>query len=269
MSSGLGLALTSNHQPLYFVEIAVIFSHFDTKGAVLDFFFYVLLAGCLLLLVLPISLVLRVNRPEIGAPINAEISLGLYRACMGIALQIRDSQPSVHVVLFSRAIHRPALRLAKEKKTSPSAPSEVEVPPQDQPVPLSHSPPPSEPLKPKNELKAMDWIRISLPPALRLLKRFPRVISLYSFLVKGHFGLEDPMQTGALYGYQRALLALPFKKLRLELIPNFCDQGFIGQARIAIGIHVGTLLLIALRFALHAGLRYVQARYTSRPLRFF
>jgi len=247
----------------------LFFLIFDTEGAVLDFFFYVLLAGCFLLFVLPISLVLRANRPEIGSPVNAEIGLGLYGDCMGIAIQIRDGQPSLHVVLFSRAIHRPALRLATEKKMSPSAPSEAEVPPQDEPVPLSNSPPPSEPLKPKNELKAMDWIRIGLPPALGLLKHFPRVISLYSVLVKGHFGLKDPMQTGALYGYQRALLALPFKKLRLELIPDFCDQGFIGQARIAIGIHVGTLLLIALGFALHASLRYVQARYTSRPLRFF
>lgn len=233
----------------------------------LDFFFYVLLGGCFLFFVLPVSLVLRANRPEIGAPINAEIGLGLYRACTGIALQIRDGQPSLHFVLFGRTIPRPALRLATEKKTSHSAPSEAEVPPQDQPV----SPPPlsSEPLKHKNELEAMDWIRIGFPPSLRLLKRSPRVFSLYSVLVKGHFGLEDPMQTGALYGYQRALLALPFKRLRLELIPDFCSQGFIGQARIAIGIHVGTMLLIALGFALHAGLRYVQARYTSKPLRLF
>ena len=235
----------------------------------LEFFFYVLLAGCFLLFVLPISLVLRASRLEMGAPINAEIGLGLYKACMGIALQIRDGQPSVHVVLFSRAIPRPALRLATEKKTTPNTPSEAQVLPQDQPLPPSHSPPPSDPIKSKNELKAMDWISISLPPALRLLKRFPRVFSLYSVLAKGHFGLEDPMQTGALYGYQCALLALPFKRLRLELIPNFCNQGFIGQARIAIGIHVGTLLLITLGFALHAGLRYLQTRYTSRPLRFF
>ena len=235
----------------------------------LDFFFYVLLGVCFLFFVLPVSLVLRANRPEIGAPINAEIGLGLYRACTGIALQIRDGQPSLHVVLFSHAIPRPALRLATEKKTSHSAPSEAEVPPQDQPVSPSHPPQSSEPLKPKSELEAMDWIRIGFPPSLRLLKRSPRVFSLYSVLVRGHFGLEDPMQTGALYGYQRALLALPFKRLRLELIPDFCNQGFIGQARIAIGIHVGTLLLIALGFALHAGLRYVQARYTSRPLRFF
>ena len=235
----------------------------------LDFFFYVLLAGCFLLFVLPISLVLRASRLEMGAPINAEIGLGLYKACMGIALQIRDGQPSVHVVLFSCVIPRPALRLAIEKKTSPNAPSEAEVPPQDQSVSTSHSPPPSEPPKTKKDLEAMDWIRIGLPPALRLLKRFPRIFSLYSVLAKGHFGLEDPMQTGALYGYQCALLALPFKRLRLELIPNFCNQGFIGQARIAIGIHMGTLLLITLGFALHAGLRYLQTRYTSRPLRFF
>ena len=247
----------------------LFFLSFDTEGAVLEFFFYVLLGGCFLFFVLPVSLVLRANRPEINGPINAEIGLGLYRDCTGIALQIRDGLPSLHFVLFSRAIPRPALRLATEKETSLSAPSETEVPPQDQPVSLSHSPPISEPLKPKNEMEAMDWIRIGLPPALRLLKRFPRVFSLYSVLVKGHFGFEDPMQTGAIYGYQRALLALPFRRLRLELIPDFCSQGFIGQARIAIGIHLGMLLLVALGFALHAGLRYVQARYTSRPLRFF
>ncbi len=194
--------------------------------------------------------------------------MGLYRACMGIALQIRDGKPCIRVVLFNRAIPHLSLRLSTEKKTTYSAPSEAEVRPQDQSISPSHSRPPSEPLKPKNELKTMDWIRISLPPTLRFLKRFPKAFSLYYVLVRGHFGLEDPMQTGTLYGYQRALLALPFKRLRLELIPDFCSQGFIGQARIAIGIHVGTLLLIALGFALHAGLRYVQTRYTSRPLRF-
>lgn len=249
--------------------MALFFLIFNTKGAVLNFFFYVLLAGFFLFFVLPISLVLRANRPESSTPTNAEISLGLYRACMGIAIQIRDGQMSAHLILFGRVIPHPSLRLSTEKKTICNASSDAEVSPQDHPALPSHSPLPSEKLKHKNELKAMDWIRIGLPPALHLLKRFPRVFSFYSVLMRGHWGLGDPMQTGALYGCQRALMALPFKRLRLELIPDFCNQGFIGQARIAIGIYMGALLLIALGFALHAGLRYMQARYTSRPLRFF
>jgi len=126
-----------------------------------------------------------------------------------------------------------------------------------------------EPLEAGNGLETIDWIRIGLSPLLRLLTRFPKAFSLYILRVKGRFGLEDPMQTGALYGYQRAAMALPFKRLHLELIPDFCRQGFSGRAQISIGIHLGALLLMVLGFALHAGLRYVQVRYTSKPLRFF
>ena len=217
---------------------------------------------------LPISLVLRAARHESNAPIHAEIGLGLYRACIGIAFQMRENQPSIHLVLFDRLITRPSLPLATGKKKVDNAPSIAETETQSQEQSPS-SPLPPEPLEAENGLETIDWIRIGLSPLLRLLTRFPKAFSLYILLVKGRFGLEDPMQTGALYGYQRAAMALPFKRLRLELIPDFCRQGFSGRAQISIGIHLGALLLMVLGFALHAGLRYVQVRYTSKPLRFF
>ena len=241
---------------------------FDSKGAVLDFFLYALLVGFSFFFLLPISLVLRAARHESNAPIHAEIGLGLYRACIGIAFQMRENQPSIHLVLFDRLITRPSLPLATGKKKVDNAPSIAETETQSQKQSPS-SPLPPEPLEAGNGLETIDWIRIGLSPLLRLLTRFPKAFSLYILLVKGRFGLEDPMQTGALYGYQRAAMALPFKRLRLELIPDFCRQGFSGQAQISIGIHLGVLLLMVLGFALHAGLRYVQVRYTSKPLRFF
>ena len=241
---------------------------FDSKGAVLDFFLYALLVGFSFFFLLPISLVLRAARHESNAPIHAEIGLGLYRACIGIAFQMRENQPSIHLVLFDRLITRPSLPLATGKKKVDNAPSIAETETQSQKQSPS-SPLPPEPLEAENGLETIDWIRIGLSPLLRLLTRFPKAFSLYILLVKGRFGLEDPMQTGALYGYQRAAMALPFKRLRLELIPDFCRQGFSGQAQISIGIHLGVLLLMVLGFALHAGLRYVQVRYTSKPLRFF
>ena len=179
-------------------------------------------------------------------------------------------KPTVHSsVLFNRLITRPSLPIATGKKKADHAPSiaETETETQSQEQSPSSSLPP-EPLELGNGVETIDWIRIGLSPLLRLLTRF-QGISLYILLVKGRFGLEDPMQTGALYGYQRAAMALPFKRLRLELIPDFCRQGFSGQAQISIGIHLGVLLLMVLGFALHAGLRYVQVRYTSKPLRFF
>ena len=239
---------------------------FDGIGVVLDFFLYALLVGVFFFFFLPISLVLRAARHESNAPIHAEIGLGLYRACIGISFQMRENQPSIHLVLFDRLITRPSLPLATGKKKAVSAPSIAETNTQEQ-SPSSSLPP--EPLEPGNGLETIDWIRIGLSPLLQLLTRFPKAFSLYILLVKGRFGLENPMQTGALYGYQRAAMALPFKRLRLELIPDFCRQGFSGQAQIAIGIHLGMLLLTVLGFALHAGLRYVQVRYTSKPLRFF
>ena len=241
---------------------------FDSKGVVLDFFLYALLVGFSFFFLLPISLVLRAARHESNAPIHAEISLGLYRACIGIAFQMRENQPSIHLVLFDRLITRPSLPLATGKKKVDNAPSIAETETQSQEQSPS-SPLPPEPLEAENGLETIDWIRIGLSPLLRLLTRFPKAFSLYILQVKGRFGLEDPMQTGALYGYQRAAMALPFKRLRLELIPDFCRQGFSGQAQISIGIHLGVLLLTVLGFALHAGLRYVQVRYTSKPLRFF
>lgn len=239
---------------------------FDGKGVVLDFFLYALLVGVFFFFFLPISLVLRAARHESNAPIHAEIGLGLYRACIGIAFQMRENQPSIHLVLFDRLITRPSLPLTIGKKKVDNAPSIAETQSQEQ---SASSPLPPEPLEAGNGLETIDWIRIGLSPLLRLLTRFPKAFSLYILLVKGRFGLEDPMQTGALYGYQRAAMALPFKRLRLELIPDFCRQGFSGQAQISIGIHLGVLLLMVLSFALHAGLRYVQVRYTSKPLRFF
>lgn len=239
---------------------------FDGKGVVLDFFLYALLVGVFFFFFLPISLVLRAARHESNAPIHAEISLGLYRACIGIAFQMRENQPSIHLVLFDRLITRPSLPLTIGKKKVDNAPSIAETQSQEQ---SASSPLPPEPLEAGNGLETIDWIRIGLSPLLRLLTRFPKAFSLYILLVKGRFGLENPMQTGALYGYQRAAMALPFKRLRLELIPDFCRQGFSGQAQISIGIHLGVLLLMVLSFALHAGLRYVQVRYTSKPLRFF
>ena len=243
---------------------------FDNKGVVLDFFLYALLVGFSFFFLLPISLVLRAARHESNAPIHAEIGLGLYRACIGIAFQMRENQPSIHLVLFDRLITRPSLPLATGKKKVDNAPSiaeaEAEMQSQEQPPSSPLSP---EPLEAGNGLETIDWIRIGLSPLLRLLTRFPKAFSLYILLVKGRFGLENPMQTGALYGYQRAAMALPFKRLHLELIPDFCRQGFSGRAQISIGIHLGVLLLMVLGFALHAGLRYVQVRYTSKPLRFF
>ena len=241
---------------------------FDSKGVVLDFFLYALLVGFSFFFLLPISLVLRAARHESNAPIHAEIGLGLYRACIGIAFQMRENQPSIHLVLFDRLITRPSLPLATGKKKVDNAPSIAETETQSQEQSPSSSLPP-EPLEAGNGLETIDWIRIGLSPLLRLLTRFPKAFSLYILQVKGRFGLEDPMQTGALYGYQRAAMALPFKRLHLELIPDFCRQGFSGRAQISIGIHLGALLLMVLGFALHAGLRYVQVRYTSKPLRFF
>ena len=243
---------------------------FDSKGVVLDFFLYALLVGFSFFFLLPISLVLRAARHESNAPIHAEIGLGLYRACIGIAFQMRENQPSIHLVLFDRLITRPSLPLATGKKKVDNVPSIAETDTETQSQEQSPSSPlPPEPLEAGNGLETIDWIRIGLSPLLRLLTRFPKAFSLYILQVKGRFGLEDPMQTGALYGYQRAAMALPFKRLHLELIPDFCRQGFSGQAQISIGIHLGVLLLMVLGFALHAGLRYVQVRYTSKPLRFF
>lgn len=243
---------------------------FDGKGVVLDFFLYALLVGVFFFFFLPISLVLRAARHESNAPIHVEIGLGLYRACIGIAFQMRENQLSIHLVLFNRLITRPSLPIATGKKKADHAPSIAETETETQSQEQSPSSPlPPEPLEPGTGVETIDWIRIGLSPLLRLLTRFPKAFSLYILLVKGRFGLENPMQTGALYGYQRAAMALPFKRLRLELIPDFCRQGFSGQAQIAIGIHLGMLLLTVLGFALHAGLRYVQVRYTSKPLRFF
>ena len=150
---------------------------FDGKGVVLDFFLYAFLVGVFSFF-LPISLVLRAARHESNAPIHAEIGLGLYRACIGIAFQMRENQPSIHLVLFDRLITRPSLPLATGKKKADNAPSIAKTETQSQEQSPS-SPLPPEPLEPGNGLETIDWIRIGLSPLLRLLTRFPKAFSLH------------------------------------------------------------------------------------------
>lgn len=242
---------------------------FDAEGFVLEFCLFTLLVWVVLFGLLPISLVLRASRIATDAPVDVELSLGLYRACVGIVLQIQNNRPSLHFALFNRVVPYLAFALRTKKSTPTNAQPIQQTPTQEQTAAPAYQDLPAEPTDSTNRLKTIDWMRIGLSPTLYLLRRFPRVFSLHMMAIQGRLGLEDPMLTGALFGYQRALMALPFKRLRLELIPDFCIQGFSGQAHMAIGIHLGKFLLFALGFALHAGLRYVKARYTSRPLRYF
>ncbi len=237
----------------------------------LEFLLYALLTLFLLVFGLPISIGLRARRSAVDGPLAGEISLGLYQSCVGLALRSEDGGVSLHIVLLNRVIRAPSVRFSSRTPAPSSTPGSASPPERDASTPeqTEQEQTTSDATEPVRTIEAMDWLRIGLSPALSFLRRFPRAFSLQTLWIQGQFGLDDPMQTGALYGYQRALTALPFKRLRLELIPDFCRTGFSGRAHLIIGIHVGKLLLIALGFALHAGLRYALVRYTSRPLRFF
>ncbi len=230
----------------------------------LEILFYLLLALSFIVFVLPLSLALSARRSHPEAPLTIEIALGLYRAILGVGLRVQPELRSVHISFFNKLIHAPCFTLKRRSTPRSSTPISPPSDPAEQ-TPEAEAPPAST-ARPRG---AMDWLRITTAPTIHLVGRFPRAFSLNHLSAHGRLGLDDPMQTGALYGYQRALMALPFKRLRLDLVPDFGRRGFSGRVDLAIGIHLGRILYHALRFALHTGVRYAIMRYTHRSLRIF
>lgn len=230
----------------------------------LEILLYLFLALIFAVLGLPLSLALNAYRSHPQAPLNIEIVLGLYRAIIGVALRVQPELLAIHISIFNKLIRIPQIALKRQPSSRPSAASSPEPDHAEEPSDAHIAP--ANATRPRG---GMDWLRIAAAPAIHFAGRFPRAFRLNHLSVRGRLGLDDPMQTGTLYGYQRALMALPFRRLRLDLVPDFSNRGFSGRAELAIGIHLGRILYQALRFALHTGVRYAIMRYTNRSLRIF
>ena len=230
----------------------------------LEILFYLFLALIFIVLGLPLSLALTADRSHPKEPLNIEVVLGLYRAIIGVGLRVQPELLSIHISIFNKLIRIPQIALKRQPTSRPSGASSPE--PDDAEESADANIAPVHATRPRG---GMDWLRIAAAPAIYFVGCFPRAFRLNHLSARGRLGLDDPMQTGTLYGYQCALMALPFKRLRLDLEPDFSSRGFSGRAELAIGLHLGRILYQALRFALHTGVRYAIMRYTHRSLRIF
>lgn len=226
-------------------------------SAILLCFFLVL---CTLVLALPLHLSLRVSRQTPTAAIAVEIRFGFYRALAAIALFVSGQQRLLHIALFNRQLPFPRLDLtisptAAAKRAPASAQRKEEAAqPEDQDDP------------PDNERKRdiLLLLRTLVRPLLKFFARFPRVFWLNELALQGRFGFADPAQTGSLYGLLEALRALPIKRTRLDLTPDFCTRGACGQLHLTLHIHLGFIIALGIRLLAHTILRYLAVR-----LRFF
>lgn len=226
-------------------------------------FLYFLLVPPLLLLALPLLLSLRVCRTAPTSPISVEIRFGIYRALTGISLSITGSQRFLYILFLSRKLPIPSFDLSPKKKTPPEKSSSKTR--SEKKTEQSTEPPSPKSEQSRNTLLLL---RSLAKPLLDFLIRFPRVFWLNELMVKGRFGFANPLQTGNLYGLQQVLQILPFKRFSFDLTPDFCTQGTCGQARLTLHIHLGLIIVLCIRLAVRAGLRYLAMRFRFRIARF-
>lgn len=230
-------------------------------SAILLCLFFVL---CTLVLVLPLHLSLRVSRRTPTAAITAEIRFGFYRALAAIALSISGQQRLLHIALFNRKLPFPRLDLTRDpaagaKRASSSAQRKEK---------MAQSEDQDAPPKSKRKRDILLLLRSLIKPLLKFLTRFPRVFWLNELALQGRFGLADPAQTGSLYGLLEALRALPIKRTRFDLVPDFCTRGTCGQLHLTLHIHLGFIIALCIRLLAHMGLRYLAMRLRIAKPRF-
>ena len=98
------------------------------------------------------------------------------------------------------------------------------------------------------------------PPGVRLLIRLGRAFRLSHFQAGGHFGCDDPAQTGRLFGYLQALSVCFPRRLQVTLQPDFVNPAIRGHLYLAIHLYLGYLLLVLLGFASQVACRYLARR---------
>jgi hypothetical protein len=222
----------------------------------LEIIAYALLMLLALLFCLPLSLSVRVVRLHATAPWSIYPSLGIFRGLLGISLALEADGRRLVPLLCNRALGWPSLRLNPSSKKKPVQASSP-------PTSTQSTEPVETPAKSTKKRVLIPLLRAITRPALNFITSSPHILNITSLELRGRFGFADPARTGCLYGYIQALKAWDFKKLRLDLVPDFQTQGTCGQVFLALHIHLGLLCILLVRLVAHAGLRWLGMRFTS------
>lgn len=115
--------------------------------------------------------------------------------------------------------------------------------------------------KPRSKKPKKKMARRGFKNGARMAAAFPRLFSdlfrtihLDFLSVDGEIGLDDPADTGRLYGWLTPLqfAVVPPANIDVSLRPNFEHPGLAGEAEAAVHLTAAALVPPAVRFAWHA-----------------
>ncbi|MEA3282632.1 MAG: DUF2953 domain-containing protein [Euryarchaeota archaeon] len=116
--------------------------------------------------------------------------------------------------------------------------------------------------------RAFERVRTLHRPAITLVNRMVRSISIRELSCNASFGLSDPADTGMLAGFLYAASSPIIRSnvVSIRLDPVFWDQTFGYRVRGSIGITIGRLILPAIIFGCERSVRaevvrYIRGRY--------
>jgi len=218
---------------------------------VLYIFLYTLFFLVLAFFMLPLAIDLGVDRRLAPPSLRLRLDGAFLRGLAGISLRYQDASWSLFPLVLGQPLRFLPLRSGKGvqlRPTPPAGPEERE----------------EKPAGPRRE-RWLDWVRWFLSPGLELLGNLPGAIGLKKLRVCGRFGCGDPAVTGSIFGYLQSLKPVENKRLHLDVIPDFARPGLQGSLHLKVHLHLGYLLLLALRFALWVGWRWAGTRLSRLP----
>ena len=164
---------------------------------------YALMLAAAMLLILPLRIGVRIRRSAASGTLEFAVSAGFFAGLGGLRLQFDPARHQLYPELFGRSlpfvrIHLPrkAAKAEKESKKRPAdAPKETEKVKEKQTITSSF----------QNFQKSLNLLG---KPGLSYLSQLQRIVGGLRLRARGQVGLQDPSQTGRLFGYANTLDAL-------------------------------------------------------------
>lgn len=227
------------------------------------FFLYAITFLTLCFFLLPVAIVLRVDRHPSVPLFHLRLDTALFRGLFGISLSYRSSSWRLYPLLLGWPLTFLPLRSGKKKASpsTPAAPSPRTEPPPDDSTPS----PAEEKASPPLVKRLTDLSRRFLGPGLDLLGALPLVIRLKKLHLCGSFGFDDPARTGSLFGFLQSSQLSRGKRLRLDITPDFTRSGIRGRLDLVMHLRLGYLLLLLCRFLLQVVYRWLTSHLPWLP----
>ncbi|MEW6752444.1 MAG: DUF2953 domain-containing protein [Candidatus Latescibacterota bacterium] len=216
----------------------------------------------LALLLVPVALRVQLDCAAAAAPgVEVRLSAGGIGGLVGLGVVCCHGECSVRPLVAGWLLPFPRLRV--HGRSRPAAPGPAAPPPAPEaPAEPAPSAPPSASPRWGRTQALLRW---TWEPGGQFLRSLPRLLRLRRLHLQGRFGCEDPALTGRAYGWLQALRGLPTRRLEVEVFPDFVHQGFAGRVRLGARLHLGLLVVLALRLALQLAWRWPGYRRTTRP----